>query len=398
MKFVKGLALGLLIFLLFLSLSLFGLALTLNMTVLNAGFVNSQLDKLDISAIAQDAISEEISELPEGFRTSLENAIPSIEQRLKEAVSTAIDSIYGYLRGETENLDLALILRNTIFNPDLTISLLDELDLAPLAEEFLRANISEQIPVELEPAYEYLAEYIDEVLVETVAELEPWLKEQVAAAIPPIYDYLLGESQSFSIEIPLEPVIESLRVNLKAAFLESPPELIYIPPSLLEQYFDTGFDALMTTVPSTFEFTEDALGPEIREGLGEVLADAEMALTEARTYIDYFQTAFIILIVLMLLTVLGIILINRQVKGATRELGIIFLTYGVIEYIGIFIAKSLARPQLSQLDIPPPLQTWLPQLLDDFLVPLQIFSLGLLVAGIALIIVSIVYKPRQPSF
>ena len=395
MKFVKGLALGLLISLLFLSLSLFGLALTLNMTILNADFVNSQLDRLDISAIAQDAISEEVSELPEEFRTSLENAIPIIEQRLKEAVSAAIDSIYDYLRGETESLDLALILRNTIFNPDLTISLLDDLDLAPLAEEFLRANISEQIPVELEPAYEYLAEYIDEVLVETVADLEPWVKEQVAAAIPPIYDYLLGESQSFSIEIPLVPVIDSLRVNLKAAFLESPPELINIPPALLEQYFDTGFNELMTTVPLTFEFTESSLD---RTPIIQALADAEQALTEARGYVDYFQTAFIILIVLMSLTVLGIIFINRRVKGATRELGIIFLTYGVIEYIGIFIAKSLARPQLSQLDIPPPLQTWLPQLLDDFLVPLQIFSLSLLVVGIALIIVSIVYKPRQSSF
>lgn len=395
MKFLKVLAISLLSFLLFLSLSLFGLALTLNMTVLNADFVNSQLDRLDISAIAQDAINEEISELPEGFRTSLENTIPIIEQRLKEAVSAVIDSIYDYLLGETQNLDLALILRNTIFNPDITISLLDDLDIAPLAEEFLRANISEQIPAELEPVYEYLAEYIDEVLVETVTDLEPWIKEQIAAAIPPIYDYLLGESQSFNIEIPLEPVIESLRVNLKAAFLESPPELIDIPPALLEQYFDKGFDELMATVPSTFNIDEGSLdsAPII-----QALADAEQALTEAREYIDYFQTAFIILIVLMSLTVLGIIFINRQVKGATRELGIIFLTYGAIEYIGILVAKSLARPQLSQLDIPPPLQTWLPQLLDDFLAPLGIFSLGLLVAGIGLIIVSIVYKPRQPSF
>lgn len=393
MKFLKGLALGLLSFLLFLSLSLFGLALTLNMTVLNADFVNSQLDRLDISAIARDAINEEIDELPEGFRISLENAIPLIEQRLKEAASTAIDSIYDYLLGETQNLDLALILRNTIFNPDLTISLLEDLDLAPLAEELLRANISEQIPDEV--ADEYLAEYIDEVLAKTVAELEPWIKEQVAAAIPPIYDYLLGESQSFNIEIPLEPVIESLRVNLKAAFLESPPELIDIPPAVLEQYFDELWQEFTQEMPSTFNIDEGSMDSA---PIVQALAAAEQALTEARTYIGYFQTAFIILIILMPLTVLGIILINRQVRSATRELGIIFLAYGAIEYIGILVTKSLAGRQLSQLDIPPLLQSWLPPLLDDFLVPLQIFSLGLLVAGIALIIVSIVYKPRPPSF
>jgi len=54
--------------------------------------------------------------------------------------------------------------------------------------------------------------------------------------------------------------------------------------------------------------------------------------------------------------------------------------------------------EVDRLDIPAWLQTWFPQFLDNFLAPLEIFSIGLLVAGIALIIVSFVYKPRQASF
>ena len=99
----------------------------------------------------------------------------------------------------------------------------------------------------------------------------------------------------------------------------------------------------------------------------------------------------------ILLLILGIVLINRQVKGATRGIGIPFLTCGAVGYISTFIAKYLAETQFRKLDIPAWLQTWLPQFVDDSLTPLEIFSIGLVIAGIALIIVSFVYKPRQPS-
>jgi len=61
MNFLKGLALSLLSLLLFLSLSVFGLALTLNQTVLNPDFIVSEIDRLDISSLAEEFISEEIA-------------------------------------------------------------------------------------------------------------------------------------------------------------------------------------------------------------------------------------------------------------------------------------------------------------------------------------------------
>ena len=52
MNFLKGLALSLLSFLFLLSLSIFGLALTLNQTILNPDFTISEVDRLDIPSLA----------------------------------------------------------------------------------------------------------------------------------------------------------------------------------------------------------------------------------------------------------------------------------------------------------------------------------------------------------
>jgi len=294
MKFLKGLALGLLSFLLFLSLSIFGLALTLNYTILNPDFIVSEVDELDISS---------------------------------------------------------------------------------LVEEFL----SEEIPQE-EP-------YLAEVLDNTIADLEPWIKEQVNAGIYTSYDYLLGKSESLSLVISLEPVRDSLKDNLREAILESPPpELEGASPAEIELYLDEAYSEIDEMLPQEFEFNVSSLDPE-------VLAQLE----QARQYIGYFQLGYKLLIGFILLLILGIILIHRQVKRATREIGIIFLTYGVLEYIAIFVTKYLAGTQLTKLDVPAQLQTLLPQLLSNFLAPLEIFSICLLVVGVALIIVSFVYKPCQPS-
>ena len=270
---------------------------------------------------------------------------------------------------------LALTLNYTILNPDFIVSEVDELDISSLVEEFL----SEEIPQE-EP-------YLAEVLDNTIADLEPWIKEQVNAGIYTSYDYLLGKSESLSLVISLEPVKDNLKDNLRKAILESPPlELEGASPAEIELYLDEAYSEIDEMLPPRFEFNVSSLDPE-------VLAQLE----QARQYIGYFQLGYKLLIGLILLLILGIILIHRQVKRATREIGIILLTYGVLEYIAIFVTKYLAGTQLTKLDMPAQLQTLLPQLLSNFLAPLEIFSICLLVVGVALIIVSFVYKPRQPS-
>ena len=391
MKFLKGLALSLLSFLLLLSLSTFGFTFMLNNTLLNPDFVTNQLNRLNISALVEEILSQQPEE---ELRTDLIDALAELEPAMKEQLSAAINSIYDYLLGKSQNLDLALTLRNTILDTDFVVSIMDTLDMSSLIGESLKEQLSGEIPEEM-------IGYLDKPLDDTLDELEPWIKDQVGAAADPMLDYLFGQSQGFSVEISLEPVKESLRDNLRQAFLQSPPpEFAGIPQALLGQYFDLFYQEFAGQFPATLVINETLLGTEMPAQIAQMLADAEAQLKQAREAISYSQLGYNVLIGFMLLLVLGIILLNRQVKGSTRELGTIFLTYGAFEYAGILVAKYFAGRELARLPIPPQLQEWLPGLVSDFLAPLEMFSLGLLIGGVVLLIVSFVYpriRPSQPS-
>jgi hypothetical protein len=391
MKFLKGLALFLLSSLLFLSLTVFGFAYMLNNTLLNPDFVTTQLNRLNISALVEEILSQQ----PEDVTSeALVKTITELEPAMKEQLGAATDSIYDYLLGKSQNLDLALTLRNTILDTDFVVSIMDTLDMSSLIRESLKEQLSGEIPEEM-------IGYLDKPLDDTLDELEPWIKDQIGAAADPMLDYLFGQSQGFSVEISLEPVKESLRDNLRQAFLQSPPpELAIIPPAMLEEYFDQFYQEFAGQFPATLVINETLLGTEMPAQIAQILADAEAMLEEGRQYVSYFQLGYNVLIGFMLLLVLGIILINRQVKGSTRELGTIFLTYGAFEYAGILVAKYFVGGELARLPVPPQLQAWLPGLVSDLLAPLEMFSLGLLIGGVVLLIVSFVYpriRPSQPS-
>jgi len=495
-KFLKEFALGILAFLLFLSLSIFGLAFMLNQTILNPKFITSELDRLDVSSLVEEVITEQVPEedLPEELRTALLNTITRIEPLVKEQVGNATDSVYGYLKGKNQRPDLELVLGNTFLNSDFVVSLIEELDVPSLAEELISEQVStaafspefgtalvntitelepslrEQIGTASEPVFAYLlgesssldlaftlrntildadfavalinkldispiaAQYIDqqlagripaemeylaEYLDEAISELEPTIKEELIAAADPVMDYLLGIRPGLSVTISLEQVMDSLRDTLREAFLESPPpELAELPRGILEDYFDEYFEELTEVVPPAFELDESVLGTAIptqiaeaiatgedslrqaRQDIAQAIAEAEEALEQARVYVGYFQLGYYLLIGFMVLLVLGIVLISRQVRDVTRRLGVPLIIYGALEFAAIlvgkyFLNKHLTGTWLTRTDIPQSLQTWLLHLSNDILNPLQWFSLGLLIAGIILTVVSFVYKPRQ---
>jgi hypothetical protein len=485
MRFVKGLAIGLVSFLLFWSLSIFGTSFLINQTILNPNFITSELDKLDVAALAEEVIGEQedeeelgtalidtIAELepvikegigdtiepvydylkgksesidlaltlrntffnsafvaslmeeldlsslaeefisgqedegefPEELEAALVNTITELEPLIKERISAAADPIFDYLLGESQSIDLALTLRNTFLSSDFVVSLVNELDIASLASEFIGEQLLKDIPEEMD----FLAEHVDDI----VAMLEPTIKEELITAADPILDYLVGKSDSLNIEISLVPIVEDLEDTLKEILFESPPAaLAWLPLSELEQYFDRYFGEMLTTIPTSIELDETIIPSEVpeqitgalaeaEEGLGEARQDIAEALTEAeerleqaRQYVGYFQLEYKIIIGLIVLLIAGIVLLNREVKSATRRLGTIFLTYGVLWFAGILTAKYFGEKQIAQLDIPSFLQESLPQFANDFLAPLQWFSLGLLIGGIVLIAVSFIY-PR----
>ena len=279
-------------------------------------------------------------------------------------------STFGYM----------LMLNYTILDPEFVVSQVDRLDIPSLAEELL----SEQIAHEQIPQYE---ELVTEVVNNTISDLEPWIKEKANTLIYSAHDYLTGKNQSLSLIISLEPVKDSLRDNMEQVLLNSlPPELEGTPPELIEQFINTAYQQVSRDIPETFEFNESLWGPEV-----------QVALEQARDVISYFGVAYNVLIGLMLLLSLGIVFLSRDIRSGIRSTGIIFLIYGIIEYVSIFIIMHLAGTQLVQSGLPLSLQIWIPQFLDDLLTPLKLFSLGIGIAGIVLIITGSIPWRQKPN-
>jgi multidrug transporter EmrE-like cation transporter len=270
---------------------------------------------------------------------------------------------------------LGFTANRTVLNPDFVISQLDRLDVPSLAEGMLIERIPEEMG--------FMAEYLDDV----VADLGPWIRDQASIAVYAGYDYLLGKSESLSLVIDMEPMKESLRDSAWQAFLESPPpELSGIPSAEVERYFNEFYREFSEQIPPTIEINESMISPEIMA-----------RLEQARRYIGYLQLAYRISIGAMIAIIVGLVFLHRRVKGATRSIGIPCLTCGISIYVSTVVIKYLAGMQMIQIGLPAQLQAWLPQFLNDSLAPMQMFGIGLMVAGTALLVVSVVYKRHQPS-
>ena len=359
MKVLKGFGVGILSLLLFLSLSVFGVAFMLNSTLLNPAFVASEVDKIDMSALTGEIMGEQVAEyLPEEM-SFLEEAIYDViedqEPWLKEQVNTAIYSSYDFLLGKSDSLDLSISLEP--LKESLRDSLWQTLNEQPLSE---LAGMGEYL---LEP---YIDQYFDELVTQVPEEY-----------LPPELAALPEDQLKLYLEQNLDEFIELIPEE------QLPPELSALLEEELEPYFNLYYEEFVGQVPDVFEFDESSIPPEV---MGQLLL--------ARQYIGYFQSGYYYLIGFMVLLVAGIFLINRNVKDTTRGLGITLLIYGAIEFAGVLVARNFIPTSLPLQGIPSSLQMWLVGLFGDLLAPLQTFSLGLLIGGVVLLAVSFVYRPR----
>jgi len=359
MKVLKGFGLVILSFLLFLSLSVFGIAFMLNSTLLNPDFVTSEVDKIDVSALVIEMAEEQISEqLPEEaffIKEALYGVISDQEPWLKEQLNAAIYTGYDFFLGKSERLDMIISLEP--LKENLRDSLWQTFEEMPLPEFFDLAGD------QLKP---YRDQYYQEFIEQIPEEYLP----------PELVD-LPEEQLKQYLDQHQDQLIELIPEESLASLLPGPTE------DMLKPLFDQYYQEFAGQIPSEFAFDESSIPPEVME---------QMIL--ARQYIGYFQTGYYYLIGFMVLLVLGIVLINRNVRGATRGLGITFLIYGALEFVGVYVARSFMTTSLPLQEIPSSLQMWLMGLSGDLLAPLQMFSLGVLISGVVLLVVSFVYKPR----
>ncbi|MFH1031483.1 MAG: hypothetical protein V1767_02815 [Chloroflexota bacterium] len=385
MKFLKGLALSLLGLLLFLSLSSFGLVYMVDRTILNPKFVTAELDRLDASSLVQ--------EMAIGIPPEFQSLINDAEPLLKEQLDAAIFSTYDYLLSKKPSPEIAKTLRNTILSKNFFVSIIDKADISSLAAQFLKNELAKKVPPVPGFPPSYLADAIDDIM----PALEPWIKEQAINAADPVLDYIVGERQSFNVAISLSPVKTILEDKLRELIMKSlPPELAALPPAEQERQINFIFSALSAQIPSTVVLNETVLGKDLPTNMTKGITEVENFLVQARQYVSYAQMSYWILIVLMLLLVAGIVLIHRQIKSASRELGTTFIIYGAFDLIFIYVGNYFADKYMVLPDIPRALNDWVVQFSKDLLNPLITLNIIILVIGIALLVVSFVYR-GQPS-
>jgi hypothetical protein len=397
MKSLKWAGISILSLLLFLSLFVFGPAFLFKQTALNPSFVTTEVGKLEIASVANEYIVQGLSEdFPKDIEDGMTSAINKLEPRLKQELNTVINSVYDYILGKRENADLAKTLRSTFLNSDFIAAIIDQLDITALVKPIVYEQAAQWIPSEMA----FLTSYINPGIDDFVADQEPWIKEQLKANAEQIADYLVSLRNSFKITISTAPVIDSLRNTLLENINELPiPQLTGIPTELIEAVFNEYFNEFSQVIPSSIEINETIIGEETQQEIGTFIIETEDDLKEIRGYINDFQLWYTFLIVFILLLAIGIILIFRNVKGPTRTLGIVFLITGSFELLSLMLVKNTINERLVELsqDIPAQLQQWLLQLINNVSTPLQILSIGFIVGGIVLIVVSIIYKSRHAN-
>jgi hypothetical protein len=269
----------------------------------------------------------------------------------------------------------ALTVNQSALNPDFVANRVDEIDIVELTDEI----IIEHVPPE---AADFMGEILHPVLHYTIGEIEPWLKEQARNVIHVFYDYIEGRNDTLSLIISLETKMKSFRDNLLDAILTSPPaELLGLNAEEIEAEFNVYFDQIDEEIPSAVELDETLLETDVMQ-----------QIERAKQYVGYFNLGFILLIAFILLIILIIILVYREVKGSCRQIGFTFLAIGVVSLVGAFVARSVASSQLATIDMPATIQSWAPHAITDVLMPLGIYAIGLIIVGIALTVVSFVYK------
>ena len=256
----------------------------------------------------------------------------------------------------------------------------------------------------------------DAQIEQLVTALQPAVSAALTNASGDIAGYLLGTQPDFNITVALAPALPTLETVTEEAFMaQLPADLQGLPQAYLDDAFTQYYAGFSQTMPATYAVNSSDLGLNGAGGIATDIANAQNSLNQARsniamasqdfnsnfatarTYVGYFNAAFMLLIALLALAILGIILILRNVKSACRILGVVFLLFGALEYAVVLIVKNVGPSVIARLNIQPALSNVPGIVLNDFMAPLQFVSLACLIAGGIIIVTSIVYPGVNPA-
>jgi len=275
-------------------------------------------------------------------------------------------------------LGLVVTLNLTVLNPDFVTDELDKLDVYPVLIEQAKAQL---------PGQEFLG---DEIVDELVTELTPWFEEQADGAIHSLYAYLHGE-QELNVVVSLEPVRAVVKDKVREFALASlPPELLGATQSQVEAFLAEIYEEIDNFIPATFQLSEASLGQQV-----------VVQLEQVREVVGYIDMAYKILIAVAVLLVVLIALAHWwQPTPIMRSIGITFILVGVAGILGslfdVWLIQVLSR-LLGGSSILLGLQAKLPQLAADIVVPIRMYGIGFLSAGIVLLVMSFLFRTPKVS-
>jgi hypothetical protein len=275
-------------------------------------------------------------------------------------------------------LGLIISLNLTLLNPDFVTAELQKLDVYPAVIEQAKSMLPSQ-------------QFIDAATVnELVSELTPWFEEQANTVIHAVYAYI-EQDRALNVTIPLEPVRAAVKEKVTEAVTSSPPpDLQGVSQSQIDAYLSQVYSGIDSVIPASFVLDESVAGPQVVAQLQQI-----------KQIVAYIETAYKALIAAAVLLVLLIALAHWwQPKPITRSIGITFILVGVLCILGPLL-NTLIVQVFSQVigssDVLSGLQTKLPQLVADLTAPVRTYGIGFLISGIALIVISVLFRSKQVS-
>jgi len=386
---------------------------TLSDSFMNTQFVDSLLAGTDFSQIVDAAMKEQTATgdvIEDSVQKSLLNTLDNLEPTIKQGVVSASGPVFKYLLGETQTINLKTILRQNIIDKEFVTEMVNSLDIETITKDL----IGNQLDMILPQGITLNSDEVDQV----IAAIEPSIKAGMIAAADSIADYLVSIRQDFSITISWDTASASAKSIVKQAFLRQlPSSLANATQAQIDQAYEIYWASARSSIPTTFNIDASVLGENLSQSISDGFTSAQNGLADARNgindaatnlaevrneirpYVTLAQSLFWSLILLILLTIGGIILIHRSVKGATRDLGITFLVYGGITLIGVLILKStIGRPEFVQRfissDTPEYALNIISSVIQRLTQPLFIFTLACTILGAGLLTVFFVYLRR----
>ncbi len=403
------------------------LALTLRGTFFNTTFIDSVLSKLSLADLMEIVINESApaDEFSEQLLNGLVVSMAKHERSIEEQVVRSADPILEYLLGLRSDIGLIPVLKDILLEDGFIITLIQEMDVNRLVREL----ITEQLIMYNYIDDSYFQDYLQASLDDLIIKIEPLVIEDVAHAAPQIVDYILGENQDFVVAISVDPMLAAIEDDLREVFLNSPPtELVGLSQSELEQHFDESLATFSAGLPRSITMNESLLDNELsdfasisheievalsdmRDGITGSISGAETTLVTVRDSLSIFRNLYGLLIGIIIILVIGIVFISRRLKEIARIIGIVFAIYGsltlaAVLLIRVFIPRLISNAlegrilwmefqPTNVITIPTELYNWQVQLLRDFISPLQWLSLGLFIAGVGLLVYSILHNRTQ---